>query len=245
MRKILLSSTSVAALAAGVLFGPTAANANAIVQNLVVHGTGTSVTSPLDLSLFDSNTGSLNSVLIFTSVEANSSGQYAGAVGWASNTTATGTFAHATATANTSVRITGGPSALNGSPLISVSANAGSLSIPGVGATTPFTVDATNSANISAGSLGSWEAAGGGTDALSVIATTKPNLGLPTFSFTWPNNQGPYITYTLQVTYNYTPSAQTPAPEPASILTLGSGLLGLGGLRWRRKRTRPRSPPKA
>ncbi|HUB13781.1 MAG TPA: VPLPA-CTERM sorting domain-containing protein [Acetobacteraceae bacterium] len=101
--------------------------------------------------------------------------------------------------------------------------------------------------NASTTSLANWETNGHGNVNLALHSTTTGTWNLtrttPTSGHTFPAfglNFSPAVTETLTATikYFYTGSAgPTSAPEPASALLLGGGLLALGKVRRRKQRT--------
>ena len=230
-RRTLLNTTALVAVAATLSFAPISADAHAVVSRSDVLATITVGASSTDwtnellaIPAFDSTKGSLQSVLVFQQLTAN----YAGSAAYTSGTGS----ATATLFAATPLSITNGPSTLNGPAVLTATASqpmsfAGTESSPfnqtDVETTGPFLLS---------GAIGDWARPGGGMllADLTTISTSNAPEGLA-FS------PDPLLTYVLNVTYNYTTTAAdpVPAPEPASALMLGAGVIGLAAARGRRK----------
>jgi hypothetical protein len=229
MRKFLLGTTAFAAVAITAGGGLTSAHA----ATYTAHHTATiTVTAgdfsnnPLALEQFDTNLGNLQSVLVVENLSAHYGGS-------ASATTST-VASSGTPTVSTILNTAMGPSALDGNPLLTLSASTyvGGVVFGG----DPQIFDATGSAGSGPMSLttglSDWENAGGGITSValsSATTTTQPNG--------WSFVAQPTLTFKLDYTYSFTSS--TPTPEPASALMLGAGLLALGAAKRRRKVRRP------
>lgn len=228
MRKFLLGTTAFAAVAITAGGGLTSAHAATYTAHhtatITVTG-GDFSSSPLALEKFDTNLGNLQSVLVVENLSAHYGGS-------ASATTST-VASSGTPTVSTILNTALGPSALDGSPLLILSA---SSYMGGVSLGDPQSFDATGSTNSGpmnvTSALSDWESAGGGVTSLALsssTASTQPNG--------WSFVAQPTLTFTLDYTYSFTSS--TPTPEPASALMLGAGLLALGAAKRRRKVRRP------
>ncbi|HVC63557.1 MAG TPA: VPLPA-CTERM sorting domain-containing protein [Acetobacteraceae bacterium] len=232
MRRILLSTTAIAGMVATLVVSPLPAAATPHIHR---HTTATQSFSStvaglnwtgytIALNEFDTTLGSLQSVLVTEQL----TGSFKGSASASSASTT------ATVTAATSLTVTGGPAALDGMPLLTLSGNKDLA----VGLTPASLL-------IDAGSTGSpmsydpsvdWESVG--------PATTLIMLDSLTSAASPPGilvNVTPTLTFTLDVAYNYqttTSDSATPSrvPEPASALMLGAGLIALGAARrWRRQ----------
>lgn len=240
MRNILLSSTAVAAILAAAPLASTPAFAGQITHTYTgsTFGNG-GFTIPL--ALFDSSGGSLSSVIVVESL-TSSFVSAPGSAYWKSGGSYT-TANHKTPstttfdpTATTSLTASGGPSSLDGAPILSVTADNGRILFS---AKTPQSFNAfatSGSVAMSTPDLAHFAASGGGISTLSYSVLTVPTGDAAPggkVSLTWPNNS-PQVNYSLSVTYDYN------ASEPASILVLGAGLIGLAGI-YRRNRPRPQN----
>ena len=240
MRNILLSSTAVTAILAAAPLASTPAFAGQITHTYTgsTFGNG-GFTIPL--ALFDSSGGSLSSVIVVESL-TSSFVPAPGSAYWKSGGShVTGTHLTPSTTtfdpkATTSLTASGGPSSLDGAPILSVTADNGPTLFS---AQKPVSFNAfatSGSVAMSTPDLAHFAASGGGISTLSYSVLTVPTGDAGPggkVSLTWPTNS-PLVNYSLSVTYGYN------ASEPASILVLGAGLIGLAGI-YRRKRPRPQN----
>jgi hypothetical protein len=239
MRNLLLSGASVLALLTGLAGSASAATMSVYAapnpKSVIGSISGAASNMTLDLPLFNSNLGTLNSVMVVSNLSASSAAKR-GSYSWTSVTSSSTTTLHPQA--KSTATITGGPSQLDGPASLSVTADGLTHHIAGGGIQYLFTAAASNSKSTTVGSpAGAWELAGGGIDFLTLNIATRAEV--PNYiNFDWPSG-GPAFIYSLDVTYNYTPNVGTPpvaTPEPASVLIIGAGLLGLGAARRRRAR---------
>jgi hypothetical protein len=224
---ILLCGVSAAALLGGL--AGSAAAAQITVQATPTPFTGPanssgSLTTSMTLPEFNSSLGTLTSVLVVAQLTSSSAAPHRGIYRWNSASSSSTTDAHPGV--KSTATITGGPTQLNGAASVSVTV----LGTPGTidGSTDYFFIGSgSNSSNTTISPLTSLESPGGGSLPLTLTVT---ETGMPSFlTYTWPGN-GPEITYQLSVTYDYS------APEPASMMILGAGLVGLGAVRRRRRK---------
>lgn len=249
MRRVLLTTTAIASVAAMLAMGVGAAEANTIpmaTYTSSVSGVDWSTTS-INIAMFDSSLGTLDSVVITETL----SGNYNLTVAQSQSGSLTSVTAHL----ETMLSITGGPSILDGSPvlalglmasqLVNVDASAGPASASytaidgGSG-----TVNATLTHPVDDLAMAAWQTPGGGNTTITLNSTSDSPDGPPFQSVT----VAPFLDYVLQVTYNYTPTVidgggggSTDTPEPASLLLMSGGLLALATARQRRKARRPES----
>src|ERR1700739_4408383 len=121
MRKILLCGVSAAALLAGLAGSASAAQMTVYSSPNPLTGSGSTsggLTTSLTLPEFNSNLGSLTSVLVVTEITSNSASPHRGVYNWESATSGTQTTAHPAV--KTTATITGGPTQLNGAASVSV-----------------------------------------------------------------------------------------------------------------------------
>lgn len=233
MRHSLLSTTAACAVVAAVGLGPSAeaspslSVAATVTPNPATSTGGDWIGQQVSVSTFDVPGGHLQSILVFENLTANYSGQV-------TLSSAAGSFS-GTLHAETDLGITGGPSVLDGAPALSVTGSgyvfatpttAGSFSSPG---------NSGSPGSMTYGDLADWE---------STVVGPNTTITLGSNSYVVTGVSGmifdplPTLAFTLNVTYNYTtgsPTGATSAPEPASALMVGSGLLALGAARRRRK----------
>jgi hypothetical protein len=242
MRRLLLSTTAIATVVAALVLAPTQVDAHSAVSkqqafsgSVVGYAGGDYFATELQIPAFNSNQGGLQSILVFQGLKANYGGtahftnRTSTAAGGSITTGAATT--QATLSMKTPLRITGGPSVLQGSAVLTVAADESGLVLT---YNEPGPISASNS--VSKGPLdyvdvADWEVPGGGTlvaDLESVTTAVNPEPGLVP-------NIVPTLAYTLTGVYNYT-TTSGPIPEPVSALMLGSGVLALGAARRRRSR---------
>jgi len=237
MRKILMSSTAVIGLLIGMSADPVDASAATISHHYVVTPDESSFNGQtISLDLFDSSLGTLQSVVVTETLTQNSVGRFAYVYNFSLTSTSR---THVSATVTTKLSIAGGPSILNGTPALSVTetssqpatyqsrTNGSSLasytfdnSFPDSGGTTIATPTITV--------LSEWEEAGGGSDLLTLSSEITDGMNGWDVAY---DGSGPGVQYILDVQYNY-----AAAPEPASVLSMGAGLLGLAAFRRKRRR---------
>jgi hypothetical protein len=229
MRKFLLGTTAFVAVAITAGAGLTSAQAATYTAHhtatITVTG-GDFSSNPLALEKFDTNLGNLQSVLVVENLSAHYGGS-------ASATTST-VASSGTPTVSTILNTAMGPSALDGNPLLTLSAGGYTGGVAFGGDPQPFDANGSTSSgpmSLTSG-LSDWENAGGGITSVALSSSTsssQPNG--------WSFVAQPTLTFTLDYTYSFTSS--TPTPEPASALMLGAGLLALGAAKRRRKARPP------
>lgn len=240
MRNILLSTTAVAAILAATPLASTPAYADQITHTYTASRNGDGgFNMPLDL--FNSWSGVLSSVIVVetltTSFVNNPASVYWNTGGYTmtNNGAVNPSIATFDPTATTTLSASGGPSSLDSPPVLVVTAG-GPTTFHG---RAPWTFSASSvplSVTVPTPDLTQFEAVGGGISTLTMNVLTVPSGEAGSggsLTMTWPEGS-PVTNFSLQVTYNY-------VPEPASILVLGVGLVGLGGI-YRRKRSRPPNP---
>jgi len=237
MRKILMSSTAVIGLLIGMSADPVDASAATISHHYVVAPDGSSFNGQtLSLDLFDSSLGTLQSVVVTETLTQNSVGRGAFVYNF-SLTSDSRTQVSATVT--TTLNIAGGPSILNGTPALSVTETSSQpatyqSTTNGTGLAS-YTFDnsfpdhgGTTTATPTITVLSEWEQAGGGADLLTLSSDMTDGLNGWGVRFDGP---GPAVQLIVDVQYKY-----AAAPEPASLLSMGAGLLGLAAFRRKRRR---------
>jgi hypothetical protein len=228
MRNGLFSTTAIAGLVATLAALPAPANANRIIAVTVSSGgrvtsSGADI-SPTTLSFpeFNPANGTLESVLV---VE-NLSGTYKGKISGSTTGTVSLTIA-------TGLNISGGPSVLDGNPALKLTAGT-SVAVTNTTNKFAFTTSASTSKSKQYFTgLSSWE--GAGTIDVTVGKSTTTLGTNPSAGFA--ANVNPTLTFTMVVDYSVHTSS--PAPEPTSLLMLGSGIIALGAAQRRRRRRPP------
>jgi hypothetical protein len=230
MRNMLLCGASAAALITGFAGSASAASMTVYATPNPTTTLGNASGISLDLPLFNSNLGTLTSVLVVANLKSDSSNSKVhGVYSWPSATSSSTTSIHPIV--KTAATITGGPSQLAGPASLSVNTDGGQQLILG-GISYMFAAVGTTTDTTTIGSpTSAWEEAGGGVDPLTLSLATTVEAP-PYIAFNWPSG-GPDFTYGLSVTYTYTAASST--PEPTTMMILGAGLLGLGVARRRRR----------
>lgn len=224
MRKILLCTTTIAGILTAAV-APTPANAATYSIPQVVATTSGADFNNYNLVFprFNSNLGTLTSVLVTVDFSAN----YHGTASVSSGS------ATVTLSAATHLGISGGPSVLNGTAVLTVSGSQGVI-IPTTTAFAPAGAT-TNPQSTSYAASADWQGPGGTDTSITLDSSTVANAPLGV-SF----NPTEDLTLAFDVTYNFTPNrdapAPEPAPEPASMLMLGAGVLALGVAHRRRRK---------
>lgn len=223
MRKILLCTTTIAGIMAAVV-APTTANASSysIPQVVATTSGGDFNNYNLVFPRFNSNLGTLTSVLVTVDFSANYHGTASVSSGSASGTMS----------AVTKLNIAGGPAVLDGTAVLQVSGSQG-IALNTTTNTAPFNPAGatTNPQMTTYGPSADWESPGGTNTSITLDSATLANAPLGV-SF----NPTEDLTLTFDVTFDFTPNRETPAPEPASMLMLGAGVLALGVAHRRRRK---------
>jgi PEP-CTERM motif len=256
MRKSLMGTTALAAVAFASLGVPApaqAANSCTIYATSEVCSYTTSTSGgagfngqQIGVELFNTNLGNLQSVLIVENLSASFSGNAQATNGSAPTSGTMGFGSH--------LKVTGGPAALDGAPLVTISKSA---YIPGVHTSAgthysvndSFRVPVTGQKTVTVGhGLHNWRHVGSATTAIKLSSygsktsmTAVSTLNKPSG---WDLTVNQQFTFTLDYTYNFTVPQSNPGgsvPEPASGLLLGAGLVALGAAR-RRVRSSPLMP---
>jgi hypothetical protein len=258
MRNKLLGGTAVGVMAAAL--GLTASGASAmplgssscaqttsaqVTCDYIASSTGNFASQALPIDLFDSHLGTLQGVVVSESlhIAANRSN---GSFSWGAAQSIT-----STTTVNESVTaalaISNGPQALNGSPSLAVTAFQSPAPAIQLGSSgvLPFSGIGTAGLLPNPGPLSDWESANPLTDILLLVSSLSGSVtgaGITTSQLTFPNG-GPDLTFRLTIVYDYLPAiidyiptttdvlVVTDAPEPATLLTLGAGLIGIAAAR--------------
>jgi len=247
MRRLLLSTTAIATVVAALVLAPTKVDAHAAVSkqqafsgSVVGYSGGDFFAVGLDIPAFNSTQAGLGpsglqSILVFQQLK----GKYGGTAHFTnrSSTAAGGSVTPgsattlATVTVKTPLTIAGGPSVLNGSAVLTVTASDAGMAFTYNEPTTYSASDSDSKGPLSYTDVADWELPGGGTIVAGLTSTTtaqNPQLGLVP-------DVVPTLTYALTGVYNYT-TTSGPIPEPVSAVMLGSGVLALGAARRRRPR---------
>ena len=249
MRSFLLATTAIGAATMGVWLTPAPAYAGVHTSTFSVsissHGefSGSGAGSTVYIPAFNSDLGTLESVLVFQNLTAKYGGtaqftnhQYFTSSG--SPTNPGYASALATVAAATNLSITGGPSILQGTGVLSVGGAENNVEFS-YNKTAPFSFSgasrtpSTGYATYTTG-LGDWEIAGGGHLIEILTSGTTPSLpgGLIIAGATSPVTN---LTYTITGVYKYSTHSDA-VPEPTAGLMLGSGVLALGAVRRRRRK---------
>jgi hypothetical protein len=230
MRNGLFSTTAIAGLVATLAAAPKAAEAAQFMSVTITNG-GQVTSSGADISAtglfipkFNPADGTLKSVLV---VE-NLTGTYKG------NAKASSVSASVTATMSTGLKISGGPVVLDGNPALTLSAKA---PVTATTAGTNFTTSSSPKARRTTyGASSAWT--GTGDFEITVGPSTTAVASTPSSGY--DVNAVPSLTFDIAVGYTFTtPHSSSPAPEPTSLLMLGSGVIALGAAQRRRRRRRP------
>lgn len=247
MRRLLLSTTAIATVVAALVLAPTQVDAHAAVSkqqafsaSVVGYSGGDYFATILDIPSFNSTQAGLGpnglqSVMVFQHLKA----KYGGTAHFTNRTSSAAggsitpgsSTTQATITVKTPLKITGGPSLLQGSAVLTVTASDGPITFT---YNEPAAYSASDTASLGPipyFDVADWELPGGGIIDPALYTTTtaqNPQLGLVP-------NIVPTLSYTLTGVYNYT-TTSGPIPEPVSALMLGSGVLALGAARRRRPR---------
>jgi hypothetical protein len=185
----------------------------------------------LPVALFDDTLGTLESVVI--------SETFTGNIG----VTATNVSGGSPSTAGTFVLESdltiGGPCLLDGCAVLSNSLSGAVPYVLAAGASGTFSTGSTPGSpvvwtySIPADDLSAWEHSGPATDNLVLNSSTYLSNSAPAGV---PINYAPTLDLTVAIQYNYlSASSSTNTPEPATMVTLGAALVGLGVARRRRK----------
>jgi len=234
MRNNLLSTSALVALLGGMTSVATPALAGSLQhQYLNIPSSGNSAFN-LSLDLFDNSADTLTSVVVSESLTASAA--LGSSTSWLAAPTSSSSTTGIDVSATTQLSITGGPAALDGAPLLTLTADLPGQAITGnaIGLTLPYAASTTSLGPSTYAATGDWQAPGGGTDTLSITPVNTTGLG-PDYSSTFTT---PPLSMDLTVTYFFTANStptSTSTPEPATMVTLGAALIGLGVARRRRK----------
>jgi hypothetical protein len=247
MRRLLLSTTAIVTVVAAYVLAPAQADAHAAVSHqqafsatVLDYTSGNFATTELEIPAFNSTQAylgpnGLGSVLVFQSLKA----KYGGSAHFTNRTSAAGggsvtpssASTAATVSVKTPLKITGGPSVLQGNAVLTVTASDSGLVFTYNQPAALSGSDSTSKGPTTFNDVADWQLPGGGTLIADLTTTTtaqNPPSGLLV-------NAVPTLSYALTGVYNYT-TTSGPIPEPATVLMLGSGILALGAARRRRPR---------